>query len=368
MQLLNSKQLSEPQPQSWARLDRRLTALLAIVWTLAFLAPHAEAVTWRDDGAEQNYRDMANNTGGFSASTVWPDLIPQGWVWDFAGPGLRGSATLIAPNWVLTAGHVLKLNSAANYTLDNMWFYLGGDTGNNYAGSRVLEAHVFPAWEQNFNYFEGIDIALLRIEDPLGSTYGHATVSSSTPALGTRLVGGGYGIGGTGSAGATSGLGIKRAMENTVDRNPNNLSVQNSQAVGGLLLMDFDSPIDATNATNTLNATSGPPVGAGSSSPTPLTYEGSLSGGDSGGSMFYYGGGNWQLAGVNSFISSIGPGGKNAGYGTITGLVNIANHYDWIQGIVAVPEPSALLYLLAAMMTFLIFRRARGRPQRNDHR
>ena len=141
----------------------------------------------------------------------------------------------------------------------------------------------------------------------------------------------GYGYGGVGSTGydSTSAM-TKRGATNVIDY---------ASKDGKLLYTDFDSPDTAVNAIfdNPL----------GSDDPTEL--EGSLAPGDSGGGLFVDVSGEYQLAGINAFLSGPGwhhytsgwghPWGRwgrwygepMAEYGDISGFTNVTEINDWID-------------------------------------
>ncbi|MGE9293079.1 MAG: trypsin-like serine peptidase, partial [Puniceicoccales bacterium] len=58
----------------------------------------------RDDVPDQNYLNLANNVGEFAAGADFPDFSPACFVQ--VGEG-QGSGVLIAPQYVLTAAHVI---------------------------------------------------------------------------------------------------------------------------------------------------------------------------------------------------------------------------------------------------------------------
>jgi len=172
----------------------------------------------------------------------------------------------------------------------------------------------------------GADAALIRLsEEVVGID--PAVRYTSDNLVGEEGVMVGYGYGGVGSTGydSTTPM-IKRGATNTIDYVGKN---------GKLLYTDFDSPDAAVNAIfdNPL----------GSDDPTDL--EGSLAPGDSGGGLFVDVGGEYQLAGINSFVfgsrrhhhmSRWGRWGRRprksiSDYGDVSGFTSVAELNDWID-------------------------------------
>ena len=163
--------------------------------------------------------------------------------------GYIGSGTLIASDWILTAGHMVDDAAALS-------FNIGGQV---YTGSNWL-AH--PRW--NGDLLGGYDIGLVQLSSPVNAIQPATlyTGSSEIGAVGTAV---GYGMTGTGLTGAEDFDGQKRAGQNVIDafygRNPRKPS--------RLLLSDFDNPFDAgDNVYGCPLSTSSPPAtaAAGSSS------------------------------------------------------------------------------------------------------
>jgi hypothetical protein len=78
--------------------------------------------------------------------------------------------------------------------------------------------------------------------------------------------------------------------------------------------------------------------------------EASLVQGDSGSAAFVKVNGQWELAGINTFEAFFAGGPTVSGaYGTGGGGVVLSSYLPWITSVMAVPEPSEWLMLLAGM-------------------
>ena len=302
-------------------------------FALIFSAEAAVAGVIRHDRADADYRALAgtyDSVGMIRGST--------------GHSGYLGSGTLIADDWVLTAGHVVDV-------ADSLSFSIGGQ---RYEAADWI-AH--PQWDGNLA--KGYDIALVQLDravsgiDPAERYRGHGEVG----AIGTSV---GFGRSGIGTDGASTGAGTKRAGENVVDG-------FDPRSGGRILTSDFDSPFGLAQ---------------------PLDLEYLIAPGDSGGGLFLDSPAGPLLAGVHSFGAAY-DGTLNSDYGDLSGHIRVAAFNDWIDAIVgrasatasgrldlaadlvsasqlganvegSVPEPSALMLAsLAVAWTLCLARRRR---------
>jgi hypothetical protein len=265
----------------------------------------------------------------------------------FAAVGKVGGASgvLIAPNWVLTAGHV----GPANFTV-------GGQT---YTIAESIKHPQFLANGNDINY--GFDIALIRLTTNVVGV-APLPIYQGTNELGATISMVGYGATGVGSTGVAANPGTLRGGTNVVD---GLFSFDNGPsgqigAVNGVLLTDFDAPtsFDATGKFNTLGT------------PATTTLEYHLASGDSGGGAFIQEGGQWYVAGIHSFVDSqrgwtSKPGDSTLlfGYGAVSGMTRVSAFQGFIQTHTGVPEPSSIaLCCLAAAGIMPWTRRLRRGP------
>ena len=290
-----------------AKANTLTTILIALIGA-ALLHTSTSASTIRHDQPGSGYLNLAAGS----------DYAPVG---KFVNSwGYTGNATLIAPDWVLTAAHVLTAASGGVFNLN----------GNFYSSAQMV---VHPGW--NGNAFNGNDFALVRLNAPVmgvtpASLY---TGSSEFGQVGTFV---GYGFTGTGLTGYQTLDNQKRAFQNTIDGNFGNPSI--------LLGSDFDNP----------NTTADSDFG----DPNPLSLEGCVAPGDSGGGVFLFDGSQSYLAGVISFVAGR-DGSANADYGDVSGFGRVSAFAPWIASVV--PEPSSASFLIVAGVGFLFRKR---RPQR----
>jgi len=234
-----------------------------------------------------------------------------------AGPN-GGSFVMIAPQWGLTAAHVMEPYSGATVTSATASF--GATLINPLLTVSIDSWQVYPGYTYDTPVAHGVDLALVHFSSP---------VTDITPA---QLYGGslesvfvsvfaGYGKPGT----AGNGIGIwdhvRRAGQNTIGDaywpyadSQYMISMLDEAAYGGS---------------------------------QPIEWMGSP--GDSGGASFLLDNGQLTLVGINSFV--IRQGNYDIGSGTGTLNITLPDYRDWI--VSQVPEPSSAVLLGGGFLLML---------------
>jgi len=290
---------------------------LATVGLIGLVSAVGWGSTIRDDRADSAYIALGEN---------YP------YVCRVTGGG-SGSGVLIAPNWVLTAGHV----------------FWGRTSGSVRFGSTVYnsaEVFEYSGWDVGKS-----DLALVRLQTPVVGIE-PVRMWNGRNEVGRVATSVGFGTSGTGISGNTGGYGTKRAFRNVIDGYNEVLWGYNYYG----LITDFDKPDNSMNT-----------FGLIGSDPTPLDLEGCATPGDSGGGLFVNYGGEEFLVGITSYVAweGVDPWASRSSnrygyYGDNNGYSRVSDAEQWIlekSGIAMVPEPSSMI---AAGIAALGFLRRRG--------
>jgi hypothetical protein len=285
----------------------RYLVLLGILGSTILQPASIWGVTIRDDQPDTNYLALAAS----------PEYAPVG---TFINSwGYTGSGTLIAPDWVLLTAHELIAASSGTFTINRA----------SYASTQLI---LNPGWS-NGSVFAGYDFGLVHLSSPVENVTPATlyTGSSETGQTGTFV---GFGFTGTGLTGWRTLDNQKRAFQNDIDGDFGNPSL--------LLASDFDNPY--TTADSTFGGTK------------PLTLEGCVAPGDSGGGVFITIDSQTYLAGVIAFVAAT-DGNANSDYGDISGFGRVSTFETWITS--TIPEPPASTLLAGAGLVMLLGRRFR---------
>ena len=278
----------------------KFVVLGGLLASLAMNPSSTRGSTIRDDVPDSDYTGLAANAAYDAVGT----FVDTG--------GYTGCGILIAPDWVLTAGHVTDIASSGTFTVD----------GNSYSADQLVTD---PAWTGNV--FAGGDFGLAHLSTPVTSVT-PVMLYTGSAEFGQVATWVGYGFTGTGLTGYQTSLGNqKRAFQNTIDRNFGNPSV--------LIGSSFENPLTFANA-------------------QPL--EGCVAPGDSGGGVFISIDSQDYLAVVISFVTATNGTVANSSYGDLSGAGRVSAAIPWIDSVV--PEPStSSLFAVAGLVVLLVRRR-----------
>ena len=300
----------------------------------------------RNDVADSFYTNLA-------AQSVYDSV---GFLtWSEGASSYIASGTLISPEWVLTAGHVVGGTNNYGAGISGMIFGLGGTVSGT--GVSALDWIPYAGWSSSGgNLWDGVDLGLVRLSEPITSVTPAQIDFSTSPVglLGTNV---GYGRSGVGTAGMTTFAGTKRAGGNMIDARGGMVTTMGS---GNLLDLDGISPTvlfqDFDHPTNLVASSMGSAI--------PEAEEYLIGSGDSGGDLFIDVGGVTKLVGVHSFLASLpyplDTTGANADYGDLAGSVSVQSFENWIFTTTGVPEPS-VVSLLFFGLGGLVLMRKRGK-------
>jgi len=305
----------------------------------------SQAGTIRDDVEDSFYTSLAQQSIYDSVGFL---------TWNIGSSGYIASGTLIAPNWVLTAGHVVGGTDDYGAGVSGMIFGMGP----TYSGIGISATEWIPygGWSSSGgDLWAGVDLGLVHLSQAI-TTVAPAQMDFGTSLLGLLGTSVGYGRSGTGLTGMNTYSGKKRAGQNVIDARGGMLTTMGD---GGLLdldgisptvlFYDFDKP--AVSVLSSMGLT------------VPVDLEYLIGSGDSGGGLFIEVGGVTKLVGVHSFLASLpdplDTTGPNGDYGDLAGLVSVQSFGNWIYEVTGVPEPSALSLLFLGLSGLAIVRRRR---------
>jgi len=268
------------------------------------------------------------------------------------------SGALIDSTHVLTAAHVVngQVGTPGNvsYSLNvggNLTQTLSATAISVYSGYTGTSPGADGVWHD--------DLAIITLGTPVtGAVPTYGLYGGSLNSKTITLVG--YGAGGDGVNGATSGANasIKRVGQNRVDRQ---LVDDDGGSANEVFMFDFDGPTKASNVFGPSNKSSNLTLGT--------TIEAQYAGGDSGSPVFIKDHGVWKIAGIGTFNGGTNlSGGSSVKFGSIGGGTIVAPYLSWIGSTLAasaaagsgtsllgaasvtpVPEPQTWLLLLAGI-------------------
>ncbi|HSI10747.1 MAG TPA: trypsin-like serine protease [Chthoniobacter sp.] len=293
-----------------------LSAMAAVA-----LSPLSQAVTIRDDTADSAYialgADSAYQAAGFFDDAFGGTLVADPYGLD---------------QFVITSAHLVEQGRIVPGTTT---FTVGG---NSYGIASVV---ISPGYNGTTLMN---DLAIVRLTTSVTNVTPVPYYTGSAEA-GKTITMIGYGYTGTGSTGEQIGTGgTRRGANNVID-------AINASTLGSLpstsYAFDFDQP----------PSTPGTSFNIGSS--VPLTLEGMIASGDSGGGDFAVIGGTLYLVGLHSYDSSA-DGNSNASYSDIGGSTRVSLFSSFIAQ--TIPEPASMgLFLGGVALLGSLRRRHKGR-------
>ena len=180
-------------------MSRLVLVVTLGLWTTGYLFSDQRRIGKRHGVEWDPYNQLGANYGNYEVSETYPDLSLVGaLIPSSESEDGRGTATLIAPNYVVTAAHVIKNEYQDNPQAENWKFVLYYDFGDA-TTSNVYQVESFvihPAWTSRQTTSNtlgdgdelGVDLALVRLARPVTGVYPARLPSSSDDPLGERAI------------------------------------------------------------------------------------------------------------------------------------------------------------------------------------
>jgi hypothetical protein len=310
----------------------------------ALLVGFGSAQAMSNNTAPSNWRfTPASTFNGVNFNGVARIIMDDSYV--CSGTLLSGGA------YVLTAGHCVT--GFSNFQID---FGLNNDVATATRGAAATYAK--PGWVGDLG--TGADMAIIKLDAPVVGIHGFNLDPNS--AIGKQVLMMGYGtttVGNTSTGPNWNEWGYGHYGMNTFDVTSKVFSDAwdgtGDNTYGEEYVADFDS---GTSGNNTLGIVAGLKGGSWTSN-NGDNVESLITGGDSGGGDFVWNGSEWLLTSVHSWgwqfcdgriTPSCDFSSTNSGsWGDLMGSTAVYSNVDWINSIVAVPEPETYALMLAGL-------------------
>lgn len=310
-------------------------------------SPDGTRITFgiRHDKTLEAYERIATNQAPYN-SVDFPDFSPVV-NFTYSLDGSRNydyvaSGVLVAPNWILTAGHNFftsdEQKSPAPVT--GIVVNFGNNPDKPTQTIRVAELVFHPTWLSDDDVFGNAnDFCLVKLVQPITGIKPATLYESAEEPIGGTVWFCGFGDYSQQPGQNPNDYSKKHALENKLDRKVTGITSRTASGEiyrGGLVAFDFDSPDGLVNTLgDDFISPDEPLLGGGTSEAFAQPWEGGTVEGDSGGPLFIRINNQWVVIGILS-------GGadeplKNyvdGDYGDISIFSRVSTSMSWIRTVI----------------------------------
>lgn len=298
----------------------------------------------RHDLALSDYHGVARNEGEFSSSE-FPDFSSVvSFAYSLDGSedyDYLASGVLVSQEWILTAGHNFfdSEEQSTPAAITGITVVLGDDPNQTVNQRSVAQIEFHPTWLfEDDGFALANDLCLIRLSEPITTLPVAGLYAGNDEPIGALTWHAGFGDFSEEAGQDPDLFSPRRAWSNELDRKISDVASSDGQTswTGGLLAIDFDSPLEEVNSLgDDLISPDEPDLGSGSSAASPTPYEGCSVEGDSGGPVFMRFADEWLVVGILSGAAiDPQPGHQDADYGEIDIYIRVSTAIDWIQSII----------------------------------
>ena len=313
----------------------------------------------RHDVPENNYLALAQNRPPYLPGPA-PDFSPVvaiGLAQEGSKFELIGSGVLIAPQWVLTAAHVVLSPDPSLDFQTNLVVRFGSGATKPTHERKVIDIDTpLPVLqlrpllqspggncpEAQVIHAEFHDLALICLDQPVADIPPAICDDTAVDLLNYFICIAGFGESAKGNnpiRGWWREPNLKHAAENVIDRVVT-LDPLVKKNEGGILVFDFDNGQESRNTLNGSVSLWTTLFGTGISNRVPRRLEGAPYPGDSGGPAFAFLEAKWRVVGVSGYGTGFPLNRKHASivYGDVLVYTNVKAHSAWIKQLIRTPK------------------------------
>jgi hypothetical protein len=210
----------------------------------------------RHDKTLNKYEQIATNESKFNSSAYpsFRPIVKLCYTLDgSSGIDYVGTGTLVAPQWILTAGHNFYVadEQTSPAKASGIQVYVGNDPNSIQQGLLVEKLVFYPTWiSDNDGFFYGNDLCLVKLKDPINNITPALINYSKDELIGSIVWFGSFGDY-TQQVGQDANLLPKKhALQNVLDRKVDGImtSINGKSYSGGLIAFDFNTPEGTVNS------------------------------------------------------------------------------------------------------------------------